>query len=65
MDVPDLADLIWLFEDEPTPEYDDVTWPVGLQGFRLRRGAREVPFSGNPPPGKPARTVRPLRRLAR
>ncbi|MGW5414307.1 hypothetical protein [Actinomadura geliboluensis] len=40
-----MADLIWLFEDEPTSEYDDVTWPVGLQGFRLRRGAREVLFS--------------------
>lgn len=57
MDVPDLADLIWLFEDEPTPEYDDVTWPVGLQGFRLRRGTREVLFSLDPTSGEAYLTI--------
>jgi hypothetical protein len=35
MDMPDLADLIWLFEDEPTASEDDLSWPVGLHSFRV------------------------------
>ncbi|MEV0400590.1 hypothetical protein [Actinoallomurus sp. NPDC050550] len=52
MELPELADLVWLFEDEPTPEYEDMTWPVGLHSFRLRRGAREVIFSLDPTSGE-------------
>ncbi|NDU72363.1 hypothetical protein GWI34_06950 [Actinomadura sp. DSM 109109] len=52
MEMPDLADLIWLFEDEPSPESDDMPWPVGLQSFRLRRGTREVLFSLDPTSGE-------------
>ena len=48
VEIPDLADLIRLFEDEPTAEFPDVEWPVGLHSFRLRRGDREVLFSLNP-----------------
>ncbi|TDC57846.1 hypothetical protein E1281_03435 [Actinomadura sp. KC345] len=52
MEMPDLADLIWLFEDEPSSEHEDMAWPVGLQSFRLRRGAREVLFSLDPTSGE-------------
>jgi hypothetical protein len=45
MEIPELADLIWLFEDNPTGEDPDCTWPGGLQSFRLRRGDRTVDFS--------------------
>jgi hypothetical protein len=48
MEFPDLADLIWLFEDDPTVKYPDLAWPVGLHSFKLRRGDREVLFSVNP-----------------
>lgn len=51
MEIPDLADLIWLFEDEPTGQTPDLAWPVGLQSFRLRRGDHEVAFSLDPFPG--------------
>jgi hypothetical protein len=52
VEIPDLADLIWLFEDEPTVEYPDLAWPVGLHSFRLRRGDREVLFSVDPASGE-------------
>ncbi|WP_141579253.1 hypothetical protein [Actinomadura sp. WMMA1423] len=52
MEMPELADLIWLFEDEPTPQHEDLAWPVGLQSFRLRRGSREVLFSLDPTSGE-------------
>lgn len=52
MEMPDLADLIWLFEDDPFSEYEDMAWPVGLQSFRLRRGTREVLFSLDPTSGE-------------
>ncbi|NEA27990.1 hypothetical protein [Actinomadura bangladeshensis] len=52
MEMPELADLIWLFEDEPTSMDEDLTWPVGLQSFRLRRGSREVLFSLDPTSGE-------------
>lgn len=52
MEMPELADLIWLFEDEPTSSYEDLSWPVGLQSFRLRRGSREVLFSLDPTSGE-------------
>lgn len=48
MEIPELADLIWLFEDEPTAEEP---WPVGLQSFRLERGEHMVIFSLDPFPG--------------
>jgi hypothetical protein len=48
VEIPELADLIWLFEDEPSPEMPDLQWPTGLQSFRLRRGDREVLFSLDP-----------------
>jgi hypothetical protein len=51
VEIPDLADLIWLFEDEPTAQFPDVAWPVGLHSFRLRRGDREVLFSIDPTDG--------------
>ncbi|MEU0566867.1 hypothetical protein ABZ297_15955 [Nonomuraea sp. NPDC005983] len=34
MEIPELAELIWLFEDEPQSQYEDVHWPVGLHSFR-------------------------------
>lgn len=52
MEMPELADLIWLFEDEPTPSEEDLGWPVGLQLFRLRRADREVLFSLDPTSGE-------------
>jgi len=52
VEIPDLADLIWLFEDEPTSDDPDLHWPVGLQSFRLRRGDREVLFSLDPLSGE-------------
>lgn len=52
MDIPELADLIWLFEDEPTREFDDLEWPVGLHSFRLTRGAQAVRFSLDPTAGE-------------
>jgi hypothetical protein len=48
VEIPDLADLIWLFEDEPSAAHPDLGWPVGLQSFRLRRDDREVLFSLDP-----------------
>lgn len=51
VEIPDLADLIWLFEDAPAVEFPDVAWPVGLYSFRLRRGDREVLFSIDPADG--------------
>ena len=50
--MPELADLIWLFEDEPTSDDEDLTWPVGLQSFSLRRGSRGVLFSLDPMSGE-------------
>lgn len=55
--MPELADLIWLFEDEPSSEDEDMTWPVGLQSFRLRRGSREVLFSLDPTSGEAYLTI--------
>lgn len=52
VEFPDVADLIWLFEDEPTAEDPDLAWPVGLHSFRLRRGDREVLFSLDPAYGE-------------
>jgi hypothetical protein len=57
MELPELADLVWLFEDEPTPEYEDVDWPVGLRSFRLQRGHREVLFSLDPTSGEAYMTI--------
>ena len=51
VEIPELADLIWLFEDEPASD-DGEPWPVGLQSFRLRRGDREVLFSLDPLAGE-------------
>lgn len=48
MEIPELADLIWLFEDEPIAQYPDSAWPYGLQSFRLERGDRAVVFSLDP-----------------
>ncbi|MBE1563944.1 hypothetical protein [Nonomuraea africana] len=52
MEMPELADLIWLFEDEPEGEHDDVPWPVGLHSFRLHRGTSSVLFSLDPTAGE-------------
>ncbi|MFC9894967.1 hypothetical protein ACFVMC_14880 [Nocardia sp. NPDC127579] len=52
MEIPDLADLIWLFEDEPTRQFDDLEWPIGLHSFRLTRGAHTVLFSLDPTAGE-------------
>lgn len=57
MELPELADLVWLFEDEPTPEFEDLSWPVGLHSFRLRRGTREVVFSLDPTSGEAYLTI--------
>ncbi|WP_433370508.1 hypothetical protein [Streptosporangium sp. CA-115845] len=51
MEIPELADLIWLFEDEPQGEDEDVPWPLGLQSFKLTRGAISVLFSIHPTAG--------------
>jgi len=48
MEIPELADLIWLFEDEPIAKYPDSDWPYGLQTFQLQRGDRTVVFSLDP-----------------
>jgi hypothetical protein len=48
VEIPELADLIWLFEDEPVPKHPDPGWPVGLHSFRVRRSNREVVFSLDP-----------------
>jgi hypothetical protein len=47
VETPELADLIWLFEDEPVSGCGE-PWPAGLQSFRLARGDREVLFSLDP-----------------
>jgi hypothetical protein len=47
VEIPELAELIWLFEDEPVSDCG-AAWPVGLQSFRLRRADREVLFSLDP-----------------
>lgn len=52
MEIPELADLIWLFEDNPTAELEDMSWPVGLHSFRLQRSNREVLFSLDPVSGE-------------
>ncbi|MEO3892641.1 hypothetical protein [Nonomuraea sp. B5E05] len=52
MEIPELAELIWLFEDEPQGEYEDVRWPVGLHSFQLTRGAISVLFSIDPTAGE-------------
>ncbi|WP_328387437.1 hypothetical protein [Nocardia sp. NBC_00416] len=52
MEIPDLVDLIWLFEDEPTRQFEDLDWPVGLHSFRLTRGARSALFSIDPTAGE-------------
>ncbi|WP_280272030.1 hypothetical protein [Nocardia wallacei] len=51
MEIPDLAELIWLFEDEPTRGHDDLDWPVGLHSFRLTRRSTTVLFSLDPTAG--------------
>jgi hypothetical protein len=52
VEIPELADLIWLFEDEPPAKFPELGWPNGLQSFRLRRGPREILFSLNPVAGE-------------
>ncbi|MBF6424156.1 hypothetical protein IU440_05620 [Nocardia cyriacigeorgica] len=52
MEIPDLVDLIWLFEDEPTRQFDDLEWPVGLHSFHLTRGSQTVKFSLDPLAGE-------------
>jgi hypothetical protein len=52
VEIPELADLIWLFEDEPAAAFPELGWPHGLQSFRLRRGDREVLFSLDPLAGE-------------
>ncbi|MGW1737621.1 hypothetical protein ACWCPQ_02300 [Nocardia sp. NPDC001965] len=52
MEIPELAELIWLFEAEPTREFDDLEWPVGLFSFRLARGDQAVSFSLDPTAGE-------------
>jgi hypothetical protein len=47
MEVARLADLIWLFEDEPQSP-DGEPWPIGLHTFRLTRGTQAVRFSVDP-----------------
>ena len=52
MEIPELADLIWLFEDEPTAAFPELGWPHGLWAFRLRRDDRDVLFSLDPLAGE-------------
>ncbi|NEW56924.1 hypothetical protein GV794_14850 [Nocardia cyriacigeorgica] len=52
MEIPELIDLIWLFEDEPTRQFEDLEWPVGLHSFRLTRGSQAVLFSLDPMAGE-------------
>ncbi|MEV5326273.1 hypothetical protein AB0K67_19155 [Nonomuraea sp. NPDC052634] len=48
MEIPEPAELIRLFEDEPESEYEDVHWPVGLHSFRLTQGSASVLCSIDP-----------------
>jgi hypothetical protein len=36
---PELHELIWLFESEPTVEYEDLGWPVSAAMFETSRDA--------------------------
>ncbi|MFB4288758.1 hypothetical protein ACBI99_14020 [Nonomuraea sp. ATR24] len=69
MEIPELTELIWLFEDEPQGAYEDVQWPVGLHSFQLTRGAISVLFSIDPTAGEAyirityVSRLRPLGRL--
>jgi hypothetical protein len=56
VEIPDLADLIWLFENQPASDCGEA-WPIGLQSFRLRRDDREVLFSLDPVAGEAYVTV--------
>ncbi len=57
MGIPELADLIWLFEDGPSAAFPEPGWPDGLHSFRRRRGDREVLFSLDPLSGDAYITV--------
>jgi hypothetical protein len=39
---PELHDLIWLFEVEPTIEHDDLGWPASAATFETQRGPWSV-----------------------
>lgn len=38
---PELHELIWLFESDPTLDHDDLSWEFGAS-FRTQRGAWDV-----------------------
>ncbi|WP_155355643.1 hypothetical protein [Acrocarpospora macrocephala] len=52
MEIPELADLIWLFEGQPKRNHEDLEWPLGLHSFSLKRGATEILFSLDPLAGE-------------
>jgi hypothetical protein len=52
VEIPELSDLIWLFEGEPSAKSSELGWPNGLQSFRLHRGPREILFSLDPVAGE-------------
>jgi hypothetical protein len=47
VEIPELSDLIWLFEDEPSAEFPGLGWPNGLQSFRLGRLGRYTAVSAS------------------
>lgn len=47
-DYPSLDELIWLFESDPSMEYEDLDYPVSATTFETNRGAHLVQCTVEP-----------------